>query len=49
MTLLGKPLDEIRRAQAGRRFSNPTAMKIGMQMIRVRETFLELKSVLIKF
>nr|CAD2144387.1 unnamed protein product [Meloidogyne enterolobii] len=34
MTLLGKPLDEIRRAQAGRRFSNPTAMKIGMQMIR---------------
>lgn len=34
MTLLGKPLDEIRRAQSGRRFGNPTSMKIGMQMIR---------------
>nr|CAD2196525.1 unnamed protein product [Meloidogyne enterolobii] len=34
ITLLGKPLDDIRRAQPTRRFSKPTALKIGLQMIK---------------
>uniref|UniRef100_A0A1I8BZH6 Protein kinase domain-containing protein n=1 Tax=Meloidogyne hapla TaxID=6305 RepID=A0A1I8BZH6_MELHA len=34
ITLLAKPLDDIRRAQPARRFCKPTSMKIGLQMIK---------------
>lgn len=39
MTLLGKPVDDLRRMQPKRRFSTVTTLRIGIQLIKVSESF----------
>jgi len=37
MTLLGKPIDDLRRMQPKRKFSTVTTLRIGIQLMKVRK------------